>query len=213
MVRHTDGRYQMPLWKALAIVSFIALIGYKFATTESYVPEASASTTSTIQAVHDTEYCLQITETKGNRLGQHICADTMENLETSIQSFLSLTMAPKDAKTLTALQVLQGVCTDNDVTNPDCARHLLGMARQESIFGKRMTGDNGQSHGFFHIMSYHKVSKECAYDLECSADWTLKRMISKGYNENPDNAIRLHNGSLTNPKTLAYLKAVKSKMD
>lgn len=108
--------------------------------------------------------------------------------------------------------ILSKVCRDKGFTDSDCPKILTAMAKVESGMGKWMVGDNGQSHGFFHIMFYHNVPKSCSEDLKCSATWTLNRMVAKGFATNRANAIRLHNGGLSNPKTLAYLKAVKSRM-
>ena len=108
--------------------------------------------------------------------------------------------------------ILKKVCRDKGFTDADCPKILYAMADQESYFGKVMSGDGGRSHGYFHIMDYHNVSKSCSEDLKCSATWTLNRLIAKGFATNRDNAIRLHNGSLANPVTLVYLESVKSKM-
>jgi len=109
--------------------------------------------------------------------------------------------------------VLTKVCRVNGITDSNCPKILYAMALQESGMGKWMSGDNGHSHGFFHILDIHKVAKSCTHDLFCSADWSLKRMIRLGFNDNRDNAIRLHNGGLSNPVTLSYLHSVKSKMN
>lgn len=115
---------------------------------------------------------------------------------------------PKEQPT----EILKRVCKSNGFTDSDCPKILFAMALQESGMGKWMVGDNGKSHGFYHIMSYHNVSKSCSEDLSCSSEWTLKRMIRLGFNKSRENAIRLHNGSLKNPVTFAYLQAVKKKM-
>jgi hypothetical protein len=110
------------------------------------------------------------------------------------------------------LQVLNDVCTSKGITSDDCSKTLYGMAVIESRMGKEMTGDNGNSHGWFHIMGYNKVSSKCMNDLECSASWSLDRMIRLGYKTDPDYAVRRHNGSASNPMTLAYLNKVKAAM-
>lgn len=107
--------------------------------------------------------------------------------------------------------ILQQVCQNNGFTGNECPKTLYGMAMQESYFGKAMTGDNGQSHGWFHIMEYHNVPTTCSHDLKCSADWTLKRMIRKGYATNPSLAIMLHNGTPNTKATLNYLAQVTKK--
>lgn len=108
--------------------------------------------------------------------------------------------------------ILTKVCHEQGLNDANCPKILYAMAQQESYFGKVMSGDGGKSHGYFHIMFYHNVPTSCSEDLACSARWTLKRMIAKGFKTNRDNAIRLHNGSLDNPLTLTYLKLVKEKM-
>lgn len=111
------------------------------------------------------------------------------------------------------MAVLSKVCRDKGFDDADCPKILAAMAQHESLFGKQMVGDGGRSHGFFHIMDYHKVPVTCSENLKCSATWTLNRMIAKGFASNRDNAIRLHNGSLNNPVTAKYLAIVKSKMN
>lgn len=111
------------------------------------------------------------------------------------------------------MAILSKVCRDKGFDDADCPKILAAMAQHESLFGKQMVGDGGRSHGFFHIMDYHKVPASCSENLKCSAVWTLNRMIAKGFASNRDNAIRLHNGSLKNPVTANYLVIVKSKMN
>lgn len=104
-------------------------------------------------------------------------------------------------------------CEGKGIAGILCPSILAGMARQESVFGKKMSGDSGKSMGWFHInTTWHDIKKDCAYSLSCSANWTLNRMLAKGYKTNWQNAVRLHNGSVTNPKTLAYLNSVKHWM-
>lgn len=108
--------------------------------------------------------------------------------------------------------ILTRVCRQNGVQDAKCPPTLYAMAAQESILGKAMTGDGGRSRGWFHIMDYHEVTDACALDLECSADWTLKRMLRMGFEKSRDTAIMLHNGTPNTPNTLRYLAAVNSKM-
>lgn len=110
--------------------------------------------------------------------------------------------------------ILRYVCRKNGFPTDDCARVLYGMAWQESVFGKRMVGDGGKSEGWYHIMYYHNVPDSCSRDLECSADWTLKRMMRFGFGESPEAtkvAIMKHNGTPYIAATIAYYDAVTSK--
>jgi hypothetical protein len=110
--------------------------------------------------------------------------------------------------------ILQYVCRTNGFPDGNCPRILFGMAQQESVFGKYMTGDGGKSEGWYHIMYYHNVPDSCSHDLECSADWTLKRMMRFGFGESAEAtniAIMKHNGTPFTPATKAYLAAVTAK--
>lgn len=211
--RYTDGTFKkkskinLPL-RIAALTVAVVLISAAGQT------KAPAQAESVLPQV-----CMFVEKKKGGDLGLQVCASTESELIKLVPDLLEEQIAelkegmvPREGRDIAIIKTLKRVCEENNVANKDCARHLYGMAKHESIMGRRMVGDNGQSHGWFHIMGYHKVSASCSHDLECSADWTLKRMVSKGYEENPDNAIRLHNGSLTNPKTQSYLEAVKSKM-
>lgn len=108
--------------------------------------------------------------------------------------------------------ILTKVCRKNGFTDSDCPKILYAMAVQESFFGKVMTGDSGRSHGYFHILDIHKLPKSCSHDLECSADWSLKRMIRYGFKTNRDKAVMAHNGTPGTKTTLNYLAQVKKKM-
>lgn len=108
--------------------------------------------------------------------------------------------------------VLTRVCRDHGFIDKDCPKILYAMAMQESYFGKVMTGDGGKSHGYYHIMYYNNVSNGCANDLQCSATWSLERMIRYGFGKNRDVAIMAHNGTPGTHTTLAYLNQVKNKM-
>jgi len=96
-----------------------------------------------------------------------------------------------------------------------CVEDMLAMAWTESRFDCNVVGDNGNSFGCFQIhRGYHKhVTVEQARDIEFSLNWTLNRLVSKGYPKYRTASIRLHNGSLDNPKTLAYFNTVERYID
>ncbi len=154
------------------------------------------------------EPCEQIEERDGESfLGRFECTteiDTLKKWRAWEQS---------EREKATPIGILQGVCVARGLSKT-CASTLYGMAVVESKFGKAMTGDAGKSHGWFHIHSgYHPgVKKSCAYDLRCSAAWTLDRMIRLGYLEDPDTSIMAHNGTPGIPATLNYLAKVKANM-
>ena len=92
-----------------------------------------------------------------------------------------------------------------------CVADLMGIAYAEHHdFDCSKNGDSGSSVGCFQI--YRKVHKsitvEQASDIQWSTNWTLNRLISKGYGEYRSFAIRSHNGSPYIPKTKAYLDTV-----
>lgn len=77
----------------------------------------------------------------------------------------------------------------------DCARVLLGIMWKESKNVSHAIGDHGEARGYFQIhYKLHKVSLDCAYDLTCSADWTLSHLERKGYPKYVAYAVQCHNG-------------------
>lgn len=107
---------------------------------------------------------------------------------------------------------LKAVCDAQGIYNEDCPKILKAMSMQESGFGKWMVGDQGRSHGYFHILNIHKdVTLECASSLTCSATWTLKRMVRNGYKQDKWKGVASHN-SYTPSVGAAYAKAVKKQL-
>lgn len=95
------------------------------------------------------------------------------------------------------------------------ARDLIAIAHQENRdFNYKSTGaDSYTSYGLFQIsLHYHPtITISQALDPYFSADWTLARLIRNGYlTGNRNNAIRLHNGSITNDKTAHYLQDINN---
>lgn len=109
--------------------------------------------------------------------------------------------------------ILTKVCRDHGFEDTDCPKILFGMASQESGMGKWMEGDQGRSHGFFHIMYYHNLARSCTDNLKCSASWTLDRMVRLGFATDRNTAIMRHNGTPGIPATVHYLAMVKLKMN
>ncbi|MBU4309667.1 LysM peptidoglycan-binding domain-containing protein [Candidatus Parcubacteria bacterium] len=89
---------------------------------------------------------------------------------------------------------------------------LAGQARQESSFGRSLVGDDGRSIGPFQInLSAHpEVTRAQAMNWEWSANWAADYLIKQGYKQNSFMALRRYNGSVKNPKTEKYAKAVMS---
>lgn len=96
-----------------------------------------------------------------------------------------------------------------------CVEDLMAMAWVESRFNDKAVGDGGNSHGLFQISRYYHphISIEQAQNIKFATTFTLDRLIKKGYPKYRSNSIRLHNGSLNNPKTLNYLNAVNRYID
>lgn len=77
----------------------------------------------------------------------------------------------------------------------ECAKTLLGMMWKESRNVANAIGDGGKARGYFQIhYRLHKVSLECATDLRCSAEWTIRYMERNGYPKYPLYAVQCHNG-------------------
>jgi len=56
---------------------------------------------------------------------------------------------------------------------------LLDIAWCESRFNPAAKGDNGASRGLWqiHRPSHPNVSDECAFDVECSTEWTIDQIL------------------------------------
>lgn len=96
-------------------------------------------------------------------------------------------------------KTLKKVCSNNGMddekNNEVCWQTLWAMSYQESKLGWLPSGDGGRSKGWFHIQTkLHNVTEECAMDLNCSADWTLKRLITKGFPIYWTYSVQAHNG-------------------
>jgi hypothetical protein len=66
--------------------------------------------------------------------------------------------------------------------NPDFADFIVG---HESQYGQNMSGDDGQSRGYWMISKiYHpEVSDACADDLACSTSWSLRWILAGHINQ------------------------------
>jgi len=94
----------------------------------------------------------------------------------------------------TVQEVLTKVCAARGY-DVKCAKALFGMMFQESTNKYNAVGDNGKALGYFQIhYKMHKVSRECATDLTCSAEWSLDYLESNKFSKYPDYAIQCHNG-------------------
>lgn len=100
----------------------------------------------------------------------------------------------------TVQQILLDVCTGHGY-GEDCAKLLFGMMWQESNNRYNVQGDYSRAKGEYLALGYfqihykmHKVSADCATDLACSAEWTLKYMESNAYPKYPMYAVQCHNG-------------------
>lgn len=221
-VRDRSGRY-IPLGPS--VTKKLALSTLLVATIIGVALQPSTRVTAEVLApvvVEDPLNCVQLAPADGGYIGSFYCADDASFQAEFKRMYDSLEKAkvPAAKKTIVKplsksdtqyLAIFKSVCEAQGIKTNTCGNDLLGMARQESTLGKYMSGDNGRSHGFFHIMDYHNVPTSCSEDAKCSATWTLKRMVSFGYPTMSDYAIRRHNGSATNPQTLVYLNLVKAK--
>lgn len=122
-----------------------------------------------------------------------VAAEAAESAEPDSTQPAALAEAKK-----TVQEVLLGVCEANeDIVNVEtCAKHLLGIVMTESDAKATAIGDKGYARGWFQINRYYNpdVDTACAEDLECSATWTLERLVKKGYLKHPNWAIWCHNG-------------------
>ena len=95
-----------------------------------------------------------------------------------------------------------------------CYYDLLSMAKHETGFDCSRKGDfkNGvyRSRGCFQIQTkLHNISIEQAEDYAFAVNWTLKRLIGKGYGTHLRTAsIKSHNGA--GPSADKYVMAIKA---
>jgi len=117
-------------------------------------------------------------------------ANISQNTETIVQ----IEPAPL-ANPETVQERLKGICEDNGYGEA-CAKDLFGILMQESRGNANALGDHGMAYGWFQINRYYNpnVTVACAVDLDCSAEWTLKHLESKGYPTAVNRAILCHNG-------------------
>lgn len=94
---------------------------------------------------------------------------------------------------LTVQDVLLSVCKSHGY-GESCAKTLLGMLWNESSNVSTAIGDGGKARGYFQIhYRLHNISIECAEDLVCSADWTIKYMEAHSYPKYVNYAVQCHN--------------------
>lgn len=106
--------------------------------------------------------------------------------------------APAERDEPTVQEVLLDVCKANDY-GQDCAQTLLGMLWTESSNRSTVIGDNGKARGYFQIhYKLHKITIECAEDLVCSANWTIKYLKSNSYPKYVNYAVQCHNSCNVN---------------
>ena len=95
----------------------------------------------------------------------------------------------------------------------NCRLDLEGIVYAETIvFDCNANGDFGASHGCYQIhLGYHpEITQEQARSVKFATKWTLDRLLHYGYPKYRSYAIRRHNGSANNPKTLTYLNKVNN---
>lgn len=117
---------------------------------------------------------------------------------------------PKPNRTSSELlPVASKVCVKVGLPTDPCARDLVAMAWKESRFVATAVGDNSRSFGFFQIqLKLHKITKECATNFECAAEWTAKHLIKNGYPRLRSVSIARHNGGGDAAKR--YAESVKA---
>lgn len=94
----------------------------------------------------------------------------------------------------TVQEVLLSVCKQNGY-GEECAKTLTGMLWTESSNRSTVIGDNGKARGYFQIhYKLHKITADCAEDLVCASEWTIKYLERNGYPHHVNWAIQCHNG-------------------
>jgi len=122
------------------------------------------------------------------------------DVEDDLPAVAQIVVEPEtvDAEKLTVQEVLLNVCESNGYGEA-CAKTLLGMLWNESSNRSTIIGDNGKARGYFQIhYKLHKISIECAEDLVCSANWTIKYLEAHSYPKYVTYAIQCHNSCNVN---------------
>lgn len=134
--------------------------------------------------------------------GQQVFADTAP-ADTQISADTTQTTTTTDAATTattppTVQDVLLAVCTARGY-GVDCAKTLLGMLWKESNNISTAIGDHGLAAGYFQIhYKMHKISKDCAEEIVCSANWTLNYLELHSYPKYVNYAVQCHNSCNVN---------------
>lgn len=101
-----------------------------------------------------------------------------------------------------------------------CVEDLLGIFNNETYFQLKVFkdgvcipegySDGGKAMGCYQIhQEYHPdVTRAQAENLTFATDWTLNRLISKGYPKYRSYSLMAHNGTPGTRLTLAYLKNI-----
>jgi hypothetical protein len=208
-------RYVAPILVIAAIVTAVVRFSPNYGEAAEREPKqfiTGAISNGEIPPIEKSD-CVQITKGEGGYIGSWLC-ETDDATYQKWNESINEKIENLEAKLGEPKSILRRVCKNNGLVVDECARILYGMAWQESVFGKYMVGDGGQSKGWFHIMYYHNVPTSCSHDLECSSDWTVKRMMRFGFGESPEAtkiAIMKHNGTPFIPATIAYFNAVTAK--
>jgi len=82
-----------------------------------------------------------------------------------------------------SLGVLTGDWAKNDIRSlirekyPEMANLLICIAQKESSLNPNAIGDKGKAKGLFQIHTdKHDITDECAFDIECSLDFTAQKI-------------------------------------
>jgi hypothetical protein len=102
-------------------------------------------------------------------------------------------------------------CADS-LLPEQCRKDLTAIATVETHGNVKAIGDSGSSRGAFQIhLGYHPdITVAQATDPLWSSRWVVKRLQTHGWPKYRQVAIRRHNGSAKNPKTLIYFNKVNA---
>lgn len=102
--------------------------------------------------------------------------------------------------------ILMSVCNKHGLGG-QCWRDLYAMHLKETSGYCNQTGKAGEWGCFQINPRWFDIPKKCAFDLECSADFTIANLIKNGYPKYRTYAISKHNGS--GVKAKRYAESVK----
>lgn len=216
MKRITKRQHRMNTIKAYALATIwlagIAFMGgYLVAHPERVrvIEPAQAAETNHLEPSPDKLLIIEVREGETNDQAE---ARTRREIKEAQQAAAEAAeLAARTPKTIAERKARAAIaCGKAGLAASPCVNDLVAMNWAETRFKPMpQVGDAGLSHGYFQIqLAMHGVTKKCANDFDCAADWTVEHLKGNGYPEMRTYAISKHNGS--GPAAQEYAAKVKA---